>query len=147
MYPSFYPALGDKALLLATAGEWDQALDTAQRLLDLDADNLDALKVIAVHSFTQESQPHDSVQKLEDLDAALKAREGGGLSAAVPYLVETARLFASICCRQPRALQLCASFLERIAKVNSSNLNIKPEDEAAVLCQLGLGSSCPLFQF
>eukprot|EP01035_Chromulina_nebulosa_P033766 gene33766-45218_t len=137
MYPNFYPALGDKTLLLATAGEWDQALDTAQRLLDLDAENLDALKVIAAHSFTQESQPHDSVQKLEDLDASLKAKESGGVSISVHFLVETAKLFASICCRQPRALQMCAGMLERIVKLNSSISNIKPEDEAVVLSQLG----------
>lgn len=96
-----------------------------------------AFQVIAAHSFTQESQPHDSVQKLEDLDASLKAKESGGVSISVHFLVETAKLFASICCRQPRALQMCAGMLERIVKLNSSISNIKPEDEAVVLSQLG----------
>jgi len=138
MHGGFFSALGDKAILLATAGEWDQALDTAQRLLDVEMDHLDALKVIAVHSFTQESQPHDSVQKLEDFDGALKTKEGGGVSCATRYLVESAQLFASICCRQPRALQICASILERVTKLNPAISNIKPEDEAQVFCQLGL---------
>lgn len=44
-YPWFVAALADKTMLLATAGEWEQALDTAQRLLDVDKDHLDALEV------------------------------------------------------------------------------------------------------
>ena len=77
------------------------------------------------------------MQKLEDFDASLKAKESGGVSISVHFLVETAKLFASICCRQPRALQMCAGMLERIVKLNSSVSNIKPEDEAVVLSQLG----------
>lgn len=102
--------------------------------------------MIAVHSFTQESQPHDAVQKLEDFDGALRAKEGGGVACAARFLVECAQLFASICCRQPRALQICASILERITKLNPAISNIQPEDEARVFCQLGLGQDivCPL---
>jgi tetratricopeptide repeat protein 21B len=124
-FPAFLYALGDKALLLATAGEWDQALDTAQRLLDSSpsdpsdagssSSNLDALKVIAVHAFTQESQPHDAVQKLEDLDAALATLEPSS-SCSVACSLELPRLFSVICCRQPRALQICVRMLEKVLK-------------------------------
>lgn len=80
---------------------------------------------------------HDAVQKLEDLDAALKAKEGGGVACAAAFLVETSKLFAAVCCRQPRALQICAALLERVVKLNPSVSNLKPEEEAKILCQLG----------
>lgn len=81
-----------------------------------------------MHGFTQESQPHDAIQKLEDLDKALKAKE----SAAVDYTIELAVLFSKLSSRQPRALQICARMLERSLKFTTSN-----EADAKVLSELG----------
>ena len=134
MYPTFTPALTDKCLLLSTAGEWDQALDTAQRLLDIATDSLDALKIIAVHAFTQEGHWDDAIQKFEDFDQALSQREPNN----VPYAIETAVLFSNICCKQPRVLQICARALERlVSKKAAANSLLSNETEARILCQLG----------
>ena len=80
-FPTFAPCLCEKALVLAGAGDWEHCLDTAQRAMDLPKDvgggedNLDALKCIAIHAFTQEAQPSDASQKLEDLEDALSRKE------------------------------------------------------------------------
>lgn len=94
-YPAFLPALGDKALLLACAGDWEQALDAAQRLLDVESDHVDGLLIIAVHAFTQEGASHDAVQKLDDLDAALRKKEPVGVT--LPFLQVCFALSLSLC--------------------------------------------------
>ena len=111
-FPWYIPALTEKALLLASAGEWEQSLDAAQRVLDLDSTNIDAVQIVAVHAFTQECHPHDSLQKLEDLDSALLTQE----PSSVKGLFECAELFSCICSRQPRALQICLRLLDRAYK-------------------------------
>jgi tetratricopeptide repeat protein 21B len=129
-HPSFLPALVDKALLQASENDWEQALDSAQRVLDQDRDNIDALQIIAVHVFTQEchAQPHEAIEKLDSLDKAIQSRE----SASVDLAIETATLFSTICGRQPRALEYCARMLERVLKMTRNN-----ESEARVYSELG----------
>jgi tetratricopeptide (TPR) repeat protein len=154
MHQGFLPSLQDKALLLASNNDWEQALDSAQRVIDSDPDNIDALlvdlillscflyfslfflrlcsvllQVIAVHAFTQESQPHDAIEKLDYLDRAVVAKE----ATSVDLSIEMTSLFSSICCRQPRALQYCSRMLERtLAKIKNNNIT-----EARILSELG----------
>lgn len=45
LYPTFIPAMADKALLLASINDWEQALDAAQRVIDVERENFDALLV------------------------------------------------------------------------------------------------------
>ena len=80
-----------------------------------------------MHAFTQESQPHDAIQKLEDLDRAIKSRE----PSSVPLALDTAAIFSKVCSRQPRALQICTRLLERAVKNAFGG-----EEEAEVRCQL-----------
>jgi tetratricopeptide repeat protein 21B len=119
------PGLTEKCLLLASAGEWDQALDTAQRALDLDEKNFDALKVVAVHAFTQDGHADEAVQKFEDLHDAIMQREPN--SADIQF--RAAEIFSRICCRHQRAIQLCQALLERATSLAPTN--------AKYFCELG----------
>ena len=82
-FPQFLPALTEKALLLASAGEWEQALDMTQRVLDQERQNIDAMQILTVHALTQEYQPNDSLQKLEDLDEALGTLEPSSVEVTI----------------------------------------------------------------
>lgn len=105
-----------------------QALDAAQRILDQDSTNIDAIQIIAVHAFTQECQPHDTLQKLEDLDNSLGTLEPNSVRGPL----EVAALFCCICSRQQRALQICFRLLERAFK-HCRNV----QEEAEVLTLMG----------
>ena len=48
LYPWFLPALVEKARLLLILNDWDQALETAQRILAQDAQNIEALRLTGV---------------------------------------------------------------------------------------------------
>jgi len=91
------------------------------------------IQIIAIHAFTQESQPHDAVQKLEDLDGAIRIKEPQSAEIAVA----AAALFSGICARQPRALQICARLLERVVKSSSLDSTASSDGRATVHCQLG----------
>ncbi len=128
VHPWFVPSFTAKAAVLARIGDWEHCLDAAQRALDMEKDNFDALCIIAVHAFTQESQPHDALSKFEDVVNSFHSYEGGSVTLAI----ETVSLFSSICARQPRALQICVKLLEKTKK------HARDDPECArLLVQLG----------
>lgn len=129
MQPQFVPALAEKSILLASIGEWDHALEFAQRALDIDKDYYDALVVIAVHAFTQESDPRDAARKLDDVLHAYLSKEASSYILAI----EASSLFSSICARQPKALETCIGFLRHAQKLEY----LSDPAQASVFCALG----------
>lgn len=51
----FLPALVEKCLVLMAMGDWDQAVETAQRVLGWDQQNIEALKLITLFLLSQAS--------------------------------------------------------------------------------------------
>ena len=54
---SFFPALLEKAKIMISIGEWSQANDAAQRVLQLNEENMRALKIICLEMATHEADP------------------------------------------------------------------------------------------
>uniref|UniRef100_A0A4W5LJJ5 Tetratricopeptide repeat domain 21B n=1 Tax=Hucho hucho TaxID=62062 RepID=A0A4W5LJJ5_9TELE len=53
-FPGFLPAFIKKMKLLLTLQDWEQTVDAAQRLLQRDKNNLEALRMLALHSLCRE---------------------------------------------------------------------------------------------
>ena len=54
LYAWFLPALVEKFLVLVATGDWEQAVETAQRVLSQDAHNIEALRLAAAFLLSQE---------------------------------------------------------------------------------------------
>jgi tetratricopeptide repeat protein 21B len=53
VYPWFLPALSGKGKMLMMMGDWDQALETTERVLQQDPYDIEALRISALHSLTR----------------------------------------------------------------------------------------------
>ena len=82
-------------------------------------------QVVAVHAFTQEGHVDEAVRKFEDLFESIMEREPN--AAEVHF--RTAELFSRICCRHPRAIELCQNLLERATSLSPGT--------AKYFCELG----------
>uniref|UniRef100_A0A8C8JG91 Tetratricopeptide repeat domain 21B n=1 Tax=Oncorhynchus tshawytscha TaxID=74940 RepID=A0A8C8JG91_ONCTS len=60
-FPGFLPAFIKKMKLLLTLQDWEQTVDAAQRLLQKDKNNLEALRMLALHSLCREGDITEKV--------------------------------------------------------------------------------------
>ncbi|NP_001085105.1 tetratricopeptide repeat protein 21B [Xenopus laevis] len=74
-YPPFLPALTLKMRLFLAQQDWDQTLETAQRILLKDGANIDAFQILTIHSVTREGSTEKALNYLRELINALDAAE------------------------------------------------------------------------
>jgi len=74
-FPSFLPAFVKKMKLQLALQDWDQTVETAQRLMLQDNQNVEALRILALYYLCREGDIEKAATKLENLENALDAME------------------------------------------------------------------------
>ncbi|KAI6056660.1 tetratricopeptide repeat protein 21B isoform X1 [Marmota monax] len=108
-FPSFIPAFVKKMKLQLTLQDWDQTVETAQRLLLQDNQNVEALRMLALYHLCREGDIEKASSKLENLGRALDAMEPQ--NAQLFYKMTIA--FSRTCGRSQLILQKIQTLLEK----------------------------------
>uniref|UniRef100_A0AAR2L5L3 Tetratricopeptide repeat protein 21B n=1 Tax=Pygocentrus nattereri TaxID=42514 RepID=A0AAR2L5L3_PYGNA len=108
-YPSFMPALVKKMKLLLSLQDWEQTVDAAQRLLQRDKNNLEALRMLALHSLCREGDIGESVKQLLNLISNMDTQEPN--NSELLYRMSLA--FTRVCGRAEKMLQHTYTMVER----------------------------------
>uniref|UniRef100_A0A3Q2H4W9 Tetratricopeptide repeat protein 21B n=1 Tax=Equus caballus TaxID=9796 RepID=A0A3Q2H4W9_HORSE len=108
-FPSFLPAFVKKMKLQLALQDWDQTVETAQRLMLQDNQNVEGLRMLALYYLCREGDIDKAATKLESLGSALEAMEPQ--NAQLFYKITIA--FSRTCGRSQLILQKLHTFLER----------------------------------
>uniref|UniRef100_A0A8C9PB34 Tetratricopeptide repeat protein 21B n=1 Tax=Spermophilus dauricus TaxID=99837 RepID=A0A8C9PB34_SPEDA len=108
-FPSFIPAFVKKMKLQLALQDWDQTVETAQRLLLQDNQNVEALRMLALYHLCREGDIEKASTKLENLGKALDAMEPQ--NAQLFYKMTIA--FSRTCGRSQLILQKIQTLLEK----------------------------------
>jgi tetratricopeptide repeat protein 21B len=103
LYSWFLPALTEKAKVLLMLGDWDQAFETAQRVVSQvfiisalvifkDTYNIEAIKMTLLYHMTRETKPSTVLKRLGDLLKAFELNEPKN----APLLYSTSKTLSRI---------------------------------------------------
>ncbi|XP_006977219.1 tetratricopeptide repeat protein 21B isoform X1 [Peromyscus maniculatus bairdii] len=122
-FPSFLPAFEKKMKLQLALQDWDQTVETAQRLLLQDSHNVEALRMLALYYLCREGDTEKAAAKLENLGNALDIVEPQ--NAQLFYKITMA--FSRTCGRNQLILQKVQNFLEKAFSLTPQQAEIATE--------------------
>jgi len=117
LYAWFLPALTEKARILLTMGDWEQALETAQRILSQDSTNIEALRLTVLFLLARESRYILAAKRISDLTDCIDRHEPK--NARLYY--DVSRVFARLSGRNPAILQATMGVAERARRLQPEN--------------------------
>ncbi|XP_062848130.1 tetratricopeptide repeat protein 21B [Trichomycterus rosablanca] len=124
-YPDFIPALILKMNMFMSLHDWEQTAEVAERILELDAQNLKALQMIIVTSAAKNGDIEKVKKDLQFLMSAAEVTEPSTPSLHVEITMPISRL----CGHNKEVVQMLASFVQRSVS--------RAPDDSAMASELG----------
>ncbi|XP_075367447.1 tetratricopeptide repeat protein 21B isoform X5 [Mycteria americana] len=122
-FPNFIPAFIKKMKLQLALQDWEQAVETAHRLLQKDALNLEAIRMEALHYLCREGNISEASARLGDLIKALDRLEPHNSQ----LFCKMALAFSRTCGRNQLILQHTQTLVERASDLASDNAEFATE--------------------
>ena len=108
--------------------DWDNVLDTIQRIIDDDKYNIDANIILIIHSYIQDGDNNESLIKLNELNNIINNNYIKNISLLYTIVI----IISHICNRNINALYICIDILERcITYTNDKSY------QASILIEIG----------
>lgn len=107
-FKNFNPALIEKAKIHIFNGDWDQALETIQKVLLDERQNVEALRIYIFYLLSRETDLELVLEKMNDLMEAMRVQEPK--NAELYY--NLSKLFARFCGRKEVILKKTLSMLD-----------------------------------
>ena len=108
--------------------DWDNVLDTIQRIIDDDKYNIDANIILIIHSYIQDGDNNESLIKLNELHNIINNKYIKNISLLYTIVI----IISHICNRNVNALYICIDILERcITYTNDKSY------QASILIEIG----------
>ncbi|XP_030344690.1 tetratricopeptide repeat protein 21B isoform X2 [Strigops habroptila] len=122
-FPNFIPAFIKKMKLQLALQDWEQTVETAHRLLQKDALNLEAIRMEALHYLCREGNISEASTRLRDLIKALDRLEPHNSQ----LFCKMALAFSRTCGRDQLILQHTQTLVERAFDLASDNAEFATE--------------------
>nr|XP_047917295.1 tetratricopeptide repeat protein 21B isoform X2 [Anser cygnoides] len=122
-FPNFIPAFIKKMKLQLALQDWEQTVETAHRLLQKDALNLEAIRMEALHFLCREGNIPQASARLGDLAKALDKLEPRNSQ----LFCKMALAFSRTCGRNQLILQHTQTLVERAFDLTSDNAEFATE--------------------
>ncbi|XP_051814487.1 tetratricopeptide repeat protein 21B isoform X2 [Acanthochromis polyacanthus] len=122
-FPGFIPALIKKMKILLNLQDWEQTVDAAHRLLQKDKNNLEALRMLALHSLCRDGDITESVKQLSNLISSLDILEPH--NPELYYKMSLA--FTRVCGRNEKVIEQTFRMVERAFSVASGDSDLATE--------------------
>nr|XP_033333087.1 tetratricopeptide repeat protein 21B-like [Megalopta genalis] len=122
-YPKLHIPLVEKLYNQLTTKDWDQALETANRISSIDLNNLDALKARVFITFCRIGNYEEGLKDLQTFFRYLILTE----TRNVTVLISNIQLFSRLACKNQEILLELARTVDRVLQQSPKNADLMVE--------------------
>ena len=141
-FPKYAPALAEKAKVLMMIGDWEQSIETCNKIFAIDKNEISANKIVLFNMLAREGNVEQFVQKFSEFISLIDQVEPKNIE----LMLETSKLFARISGSNIEIIKMTMNLLQKCRKLNPLDVDFALEMANQLLMVKDHSQAFNLFQ-